>query len=442
MTPHQADVALVLEQVAGVRGLYAIQPGRRAAASFDFAVEIERDGRVLAAVHYELLRVMTHDDCARVFLFHEEAPRVVAEGAHPLRLTDSEREAARRRVPATPPRTEPIVRPDARAHVPDVLVVDDDPDVLRIVREAIDASSRWAVFPEIEAAVKAVAPEKARRRLTHPPSPAPFSVLLADVDDDVHEALRAMFHHDARHVMRGHPEESAEMALSTPFHVIVCSAKAALHPRSILDGIAREDPEGADRVLVVAPARDVPYVKHKIDQMGRRNRVLSLPIDEALLRREIFGDHPTLAARVAVADVADAAPPAIARLRFRRLAVLVVDDDQTTHILFAAGEPGQAGTEADVALATTPMEAFEHVMSRAVDVLVVSATMRGDGGEPFYRVLWRLKPELKSRCVLVTPPDALPPSAPRSHPPRIVERPLSRDAIGRIVKAFARAPAR
>jgi hypothetical protein len=64
--------------------------------------------------------------------------------------------------------------------------------------------------------------------------------------------------------------------------------------------------------------------------------------------------------------------------------------------------------------------------------------MRGDGGEPFYRVLWRLKPELKTRCVLVTPPDAAPASAPRSHPPRIVERPLTQQAIARIVEAFAR----
>ena len=106
-----------------------------------------------------------------------------------------------------------------------------------------------------------------------------------------------------------------------------------------------------------------------------------------------------------------------------------------TEILFAAGAPQE---HADVALATTTMEAFEHVMSRLVDLLIVSATMRGDGGEAFYRVLWRLKPELKSRCVLVTPADVAPPSAPDSKPPRIVARPLTRDAINRIVEVFAR----
>jgi hypothetical protein len=69
--------------------------------------------------------------------------------------------------------------------------------------------------------------------------------------------------------------------------------------------------------------------------------------------------------------------------------------------------------------------------------LGIRATMRGDGGEPFYRVLWRLKPELKSRCVLVMAAEAVPASAPQSKLPRVLERPVTRDAIGRIVEAFA-----
>ncbi|HSO39003.1 MAG TPA: hypothetical protein VLT33_41020 [Labilithrix sp.] len=219
------------------------------------------------------------------------------------------------------------------------------------------------------------------------------------------------------------------------FDFAVELAHGALRTRSFLDGIGREDPAGADRVLVVAPARDVPYVKHKLEQMRRKNTVLALPIDDTTLRREVFRDHPSLAARVAVAEVADANAPHVSRSRYRRLAALVVDDDQTTQILFAAARPHE---DVDVALATSAMEAFEHVLSRPVDVLIVNATMRGDGGEPFYRVLWRLKPELKSRTVLVLAPEAVPPSAPQSNPPRILERPLTRDAIGRIVEAFAR----
>jgi len=63
--------------------------------------------------------------------------------------------------------------------------------------------------------------------------------------------------------------------------------------------------------------------------------------------------------------------------------------------------------------------------------------MRGDGGEPLYRVLWRLNPELKSRCVLIVAPNAAPPSS-RSAPSRIVERPLTRDAVATVVETFAR----
>jgi DNA-binding response OmpR family regulator len=136
-------------------------------------------------------------------------------------------------------------------------------------------------------------------------------------------------------------------------------------------------------------------------------------------------------AEIGEAEVAPIAPP-----RFRRLAVLVVDDDRTTEILFAAAAPN---AEADVSLATTPMDAFEHVVSRPVDLLIVSATMRSDGGEPFYRMLWRLKPELKGSCVLVTPPDARSASvAPASSPRRVVERPLTGDALARAIEAFAR----
>ena len=215
----------------------------------------------------------------------------------------------------------------------------------------------------------------------------------------------------------------------------MCSANAALHPRSLLDAIAREDPAGADRVLVVAPARDVPYVKHKLAQMQRKNTILELPIDDARLSREIHRRQPALAARAAIAAVRDAETPILARPRFRRLAVLVVDDAPTTHILFAASD---GATSADVALATSAMEAFEHVTSRPVDLLLVSATMRSDGGEAFYRVLWRLQPALKSRCVLIVDPQQVPPSAPPSARPRLVERPITREAIHRAVEAFGK----
>jgi CheY-like chemotaxis protein len=531
MTPRHADVAFVLEGVEGVRAVYAIDPGKRAAQHFDFAVEIAPGGRALALACCALLRVLTHEDCARVFLFHTTAPQIIAEAVRVLSLTSSDREAARRRVPPVPPApaiVSPRAAADAAAVVSDpvVLVVGADAEVERVVTEVLvtparsivaataaigaevaasrsfdlilcdarlafgtegllaklpldvasrvlvlassaeAANARWRLQgtarilrkplegwvlreritrlgavnllwgPDLTRAVSADAPV---RRLTTPPASAPFTVLLADVDHDVHDALRRIFRKDSRHMMRREPEEAVELALTMPFHLLVCSASAALRTRSFLDGIGREDPSGADRVLVVGPTRDVPYLKDKLERMGRKNTVLAIPIDDATLQREVFRDHPQLAARVAVADVADVdatvqATP-LSRPRFRRLTALVVDDDRTTEILFAAAPPHES---ADIVLATSPMEAFEHVVSRPVDLLVVSATMRGDGGEPFYRVLWRLKPELKSRCVLVLAPDAVPPSGPRSTPSRIVERPLTREAIGRVVESFSR----
>lgn len=236
-----------------------------------------------------------------------------------------------------------------------------------------------------------------------------------------------------------YPEEAAATALSTPFHVIAISANAALHPRSFLDAVARCDRAGADRVLVFAPARDVPYVKHKLAAMTRKHLVLAMPIDDTTLRREILRAQPALAARLAVEEALEGNAGTTKHLcpAFRRPAVLIVDDDLTTAILFAARG---ARDDADVALAVTPMEAFAHIVERPVDLLIVSATMRSDGGEPFYRVLWRLKPELKSRCVLATAAELASPRAPApsSGPRRVVERPLTPDAIGRIVQAFAR----
>jgi CheY-like chemotaxis protein len=519
MTPRQADVAFVLESVAGVRAVYALDSTRQGGAHFEFAIELDQGERCAAEAHYALLRVMTHEDCARVFFFRTQAPAVIAEAARPLVLRDGDREAAGRRVPLVA-REAPPVGPAPRSSTA-VLIVADDAQVEQVVREALDptdhcvvarlaaeavmlasersfdlifceagrafgldgllaklpidiasrvvvivdpsecADARWRLqgteriltkplktwlvreritragavnllwTHDLDRVVSDAAPV---RRLTTPPASAPFSVLLADVDEDLHEDLRGIFRAEARHIMRRDPDEAAEVALSTSFHVLICSANAALHQRSFLDAIAREDPAGVDRVLVVAPARDVPYVKHKLAAKRRNNRVLALPVNVTTLRHEIFRDHPSLAERLAVADVANLDPAPVPLMRFRRFAVLVVDDDQTTQILFAAAAPHDG---VDVTLATTPMKAFEHVTSRPVDLLIVSAAMRSDGGEPFYRVLWRMKPELKSRCVLVVAPDLVPPSAPPSTLPRVVERPLTRDAIARVAAAFA-----
>jgi hypothetical protein len=172
--------------------------------------------------------------------------------------------------------------------------------------------------------------------------------------------------------------------------------------------------------------------------------VLALPLDDAALGQAVFGDHPELAARLAVAAVAEAPPTMPALPRWRRPTVLVVDDELTTEILLSAAAAADPATrsEAEISFAKTSLAAFEHLVTRHVDLLLVSASMRADGGEPIYRVLWRLRPELKARCALIaSDTDAVPPSTNvstnrTSHMPRIVVRPVSSRSISILVKAF------
>ncbi len=281
--------------------------------------------------------------------------------------------------------------------------------------------------------VRRVDAPRSARRLAVPSQEAPFRALLVGFDDDeIHDGLRRAFHGESRHTMCPDPSGAADIAFAGAFHAIFCSMRALLHGCAFLDAIAREDPEGADRVLVVARTSDVSYVKHKLKQMRRLNRVLASPVEDAVLHEAVYRRHAHLTARVAVDDAPTARPALPPSVRYRRLAVLLVDDAPTTTVLFAAADTHQG---ADVTLASTPMEAFEHVVIRPVDLLLVSATMRSDGAEPFYRVLWRLRPELKGRTVLVVDPEMAPASAPKSRRPLVLERPVTRDALVRVIAA-------
>src|SRR4051812_20744674 len=99
MTPRQADVAFVLEEVVGVIGVHAIAPAGHRPWSEDeceIAVHYE-ECRGLAEAHGALGRVPDLDR-SRVMFFSQWLPGPLASRATPLRLEDGERESARRRV--------------------------------------------------------------------------------------------------------------------------------------------------------------------------------------------------------------------------------------------------------------------------------------------------------------------------------------------------------
>jgi response regulator RpfG family c-di-GMP phosphodiesterase len=272
------------------------------------------------------------------------------------------------------------------------------------------------------------------RKMRTPGPDAPFTVLLLNVDEDAQASLRRIFRERSRHVLRSSIAEAGELALTAPFDLVISGHRSAVFQDGLLDYVARVDREGADRIIVLAPTRDVHYARWQTSKRGRVSPIVALPIDEALLAKEAFTRRPDLRDRSARADIereAEAEP--VIRKMFRRPTVLVVDEQIETEIFFAS-EPSFAS--ADVIFAKSTMDALVAATSRTVDLLLCASSMRGDGGEPFYRVLWRLAPALKTRTVIITASEALPLSSPPSTRPRILERPLRADAIQRVIDAY------
>jgi hypothetical protein len=310
-------------------------------------------------------------------------------------------------------------------------------DASRILMRPVSAMQLWRALVRTSgqnfAATATELPEPApvARKVVTPPIGAPLRVLLVDVEGEFDLAFGRMFGGEIEFVAKKSVDEATEYAFSNPISVIVCGEAAALAPRSFIDGIAREDEAAGKRIIVAANARDVLRVRGDLASRWRRNRVIALPLEDVSLRAAVLRSHPELALPAKLHDGA----PNLVRPAYRRIAALVIDDDMSTQILFSSG---MSVDGANVALETTSIGAFEHVTSRPVDVLFVSASMRSDGGEPFYRTLWRMKPELKPRTVLIVAADAAPPSARDTKLPRILERPASRARIAEIIAAYRR----
>jgi hypothetical protein len=143
-----------------------------------------------------------------------------------------------------------------------------------------------------------------RPQLRWPKSDEPFSVLVVDTDDALHDQLREVFARESRHYFRPQPHDAAELALRQPFHLVLCNARLAFGPRGFLTQISDFDPLGVDRVLLMTHPEDARFVRAKLDRLGARCRILELPIDGAQLRREYVADD----ARMPLVPVVPAAP--------------------------------------------------------------------------------------------------------------------------------------
>ena len=493
---------------------HAIKPGTPASRYADFAVALDesRRGTALAALTYALQRVLTFDECARVVTYFDRIPPGLATSGRLLQLDAGDRERARARV--NPPVLGPFLKPSPLARAPGssnvVLVVEDDPDVLAVMKQTdlryevasgpqsammtivgrqigaiiisdrfafgldgllarlpLDLASRalvvtrpehvadarwrlkgearilatplepWVVTSRVDGIIgppperaQLLAPRASRKLAV--PEGAPFRALLVDPTSDVEPTLRRIIRHDSKIVTVRDVDVAVTLAFAEPFHFLVCSTNAALPPKSLLDAIGREDREGADRIVVIAPPDDLAYTRWSFGRMGRKNLVLPAPVDELSVAREILGAHPALREQLALMELVPDAFAAPRRPRFRRSTLLVVDDRASTEILFAARDV--EGSAVDFVLARSQIEAFEILMSRPIDALVVSAAMRSEGSEPFYRVLWRLQPELKASTILVVEGGT---AGPLSASGRVVERPLDRATMLRLAERLS-----
>lgn len=378
MTPRQADVAFVLEGVAGVIEVHSVKPGAHAAGELEFAVKLEHGGGHLALAHYALLRVLSHDECKSVLFFEVDLPPRIRERASRIELTAAEREEARRRVP-----------------------------------ETTDAREQAAVV---------------RPRA---PGAVGFRVLIVDADVEVYRAVVAAFGAGAERVIEPDPFAAFWRARSEPFDVILCDSRAAFGSKGFLTELVALDPFAARRVVLVARDGERELLMASLDELRCWNSFLCRPVDPDTLREILRTGSvvqqwtiPVLAPR------GSALPEPTKRAVVRR--VLVVDDDPTTSMLLAAASDGAV----NVVVTSDEWEAVDAAGEADLALVVCSVSMRTLGGTPFYRLLWNAHPEIKRRFVFITRADTAPTSAADGRAAAVVERPITRETLSALLERF------
>ncbi len=381
MTPRQADIAFVLEGISGVRDVYALD--RRSAGDFDFAVRLEHGGQPVARAHYALLRVLTHEECKAVLFFELDLPPSFRDRAVRLELSADERSAASARVPLTTPALEQLPAPR---------------------------------LPSVSSAS------------------LEFRTLIVDADVEVHRTIARALGESADYVIVPNPIDAYLKTRSRWFNLIVCDARLAFGGNGFLRMLRQADRETASRVLLIGHEGERDLLMNSLDELGCWVSFLCRPFDveefsEMLMtgtviqkwRIPIPPPRAPLAATSTVASIA------------KRPRVLVVDDDPTSAMLLSSMQ----GSNFDATVTCDEWEALDHIDAGAPDLVVCSLSLRTRGGTPFYRLLWKAHPELKTRFIFIASVDGAPSSTSSGRPAPVVERPLTKAVLAELLTRFA-----
>jgi CheY-like chemotaxis protein len=375
MTPRHADIAFVLEGVPGVREVYALDT--QSAGDLTFAVRLEHGGRHVAAAHYALLRVLTHDECKAVLFFEVDLPPAFRERALRLGLSPDDRDAARARVPVSSAALEQPPAPAAPAAP--IISVD-------------------------------------------------FHALIVDADPDVHRAIVTALDGDGfRAVVEADPIEAFRRARERHFSLIVCDARLAFGGNGFLRMLHASDPTSASRVLLVAHEGERDLLLRSLDELHCWTSFVCRPVDVETLLEILLTGSIIQRWRIPILSPRTPSEPKSTTKR-----VLVVDDDPTSAMLLASSR----GSAIETTVTFDEWEALDAIAPSAPVLVVCSVSLRTRGGVPFYRLLWNAHPELKRRFVFIASADSAPASTTTGRGAPVVERPLTREVIAKLVERF------
>ena len=383
MDLEDIDVAYALEDIRGVRQVYAVQA--KALAAYRYVVELhdESHGYTLAQAHYALRRARSRLETEDVAFFHTDLPPGLRRHLSPLVLDAQLRALARSRAPTFDPLPFGPSEPT--------------PEVLH-----------WPIEPRLA-----------------------YDILVVDADPRTSTALRTVFGKNAR--IRVLPQ--VDLALGTLDHVhydaIVVDARIAIGPKGLLLRLGVEKVRGK-RISIVANPEATLATLVAVDSLGLELSIFASPLDAAA-----FEEREGQAARQARTDnraklkqsgmPSGTTPP--------RLKTVLLVDPAMEALTFALAMKSVC----DVRVVSS-WEAAELAIANENFTLVLCDASMQSGETRVYRKLWALRPELKRHMVLLASSataEAMPPSSGAVARP-LATRPLDQTKLFGLIEQFGR----